>query len=324
MNRPPPSPQGFEHRGESVDLIHRKPLYGDGSDFAALILSISRGIIAMMIKLIIMICCGLLVCSCTAPGQVSVNTPQGARENYPVTFEDSAERQQAVQDAWKSFLSDLGLPYSKLDLEPVLNTPRSLPPMLAGQISITTRSGAFGEMEAKEALRGFIVRTRHVLCGDPKNCSFNVKDLSLISFSNDGNFYRAVYQQVTYPFPIANGYGELKLTVDKKAMLLQWSSRLLPTLELPTIPEVKPQELVERLMNREFTYTTFAGQPQTYKVTRSEEIKVGDLVIYPRQEGNRISMHLAYPVEMGSGMTWTVFIDAINGRELGVKQNFAT
>jgi hypothetical protein len=280
--------------------------------------------IAGMIKLVIMITCGLLVCACTAPGQVSVNTPQGNRENYPISFEDSSERNQAVQDAWKSLLSEFGLPYSKLDLEPVLNTPRSLPPILAGQISITSKSGAFGEMEAKEALRSFIERSRNVLCGDPKNSSFTIKDLSLISFSNDGNFYRAVYQQMTYPFPIANGYGELRLTVDKKAMLLQWSSRLIPTYELPTIPVIKSQEIVDRLMNREFTYTTIAGRPQTYKVTKSEEITVRDLAVYPRQEGNRISMHLAYPVEVGSGITWTVFIDAINGRELGVRQNFAT
>ncbi|MCI0664875.1 MAG: hypothetical protein L0220_27745, partial [Acidobacteria bacterium] len=137
----------------------------------------------------------MLICSCAAPGQVSVNNPQGNRVNYPLLFEPSTSRQEEVQEAWKSFLAELSLPFAKLDLEQVLNTPRSLPPELAGRIKVTKKIGVFGEMEAKEALRGFIERTRGILCGDPKNNPLSVKDLSLVSFTNGGDFYRFVYQQ---------------------------------------------------------------------------------------------------------------------------------
>ncbi len=277
-----------------------------------------------VMKLAIIICCGLFLSACTAPGQVSVNTPQGRGENYPPSFEASAARQQEVQEAWKIFLSEIGLPFSKLDLEQVIDTPRSLPADLAGQINVTKKSGAFGEAEAKEALRSFIESARGVLCGSPKDCSFGVKDISLVSFTNDGNFYRAVYQQMTYPFPIANGYGELRLTTDKKSRLLQWSSRIIPTLPLPTGPAVKTQEIVEKLIGREFSYTTIAGQPQSYRIARREEVAVKDLVVYPKLDGGKITIYLAYPVEVGSGTTWTVFIDAIDGREIGVKQNFVS
>ena len=265
-----------------------------------------------------------LICSCATPGQVTVNTPQGNRDSYPPLFEDSATRRQEVQDAWKNLLAESGLPETKLELEPVLNTPRSLPTTLAGQIPISKKSGTLDEMEMREALRGFIERTRGLLSGDPKNNPLSLKDLSLASFANDGNFYRVVYQQMSYSFPIANGYGELRLIVDKKARLLQWNSRLIPPVDLPVTPAVKSSEFVDRMINRDFTYTNIAGQPQSYRVSKREEVVIKDLVVYPRVTDNRVSIHLAYPVEVGKGMTWTVYIDAINGQELEVKQNFAS
>jgi hypothetical protein len=82
--------------------------------------------------------------------------------------------------------------------------------------------------------------------------------------------------------------------------------------------------LVERMIGREFTYSNFAGQPMRYKATQASEIKVGDLVVFPKLVESKLTVHLAYPVEVGSGTTWTVYIDAIDGRELEVKQNFAT
>ncbi len=275
-------------------------------------------------KLLRIIFYGLLLSACTAPGQVAVNRPQGKPTTYPPVIEDSAERQQAVLEAWKNLLSDSGLPSAPLDLEPVLNTPRSVPLDLAGRILVSKKGKASGEIELKDALRGFIERNRGLLSGSPKDSQLTLQNLSLTSFANDGNFYRAVYRQVTYPFPIADGYGELRLTVSKSGMLLQWNSRIIPTVDLPAKAEIKPDEIAEKLLNCEFTYTNIAGQRQSFRATKRDEIVVRDLVVYPRLEGNKISIHLAYPVEVGSGTTWTVYYDSIDGRELGVKQNFAS
>ncbi len=267
--------------------------------------------------------CLLLMCSCAAPARVTVDAPQGKEAVYPPTFVAPPDRGQHVQDAWKDLLAEAKLPFSQLELDPVLNTPRSLPAGLAGRINLTKADGAIGELEVKESLRSFIEHARGILVGDPKDSTQGVKDLSLVSFSNNGNSYKVVYQQANYSFPITNGYGELTLTVDKMARLLAWGSRLIPKLDLPN-PSIDPEMSVEKLMNREFTYTTLAGKQQIYKAEKRNEIVIRDPVVFPKQEGNKLKIYLAYPIDVGNGMTWTVYIDAIEGVELGVKQNFQT
>jgi len=262
--------------------------------------------------------------ACAAPGQVGVNTPEGRLQNYPPVIEDTPQRRQSAQEAWNKFIAEFQLPVAKPDLEPVLNTPRALPSELTGRIALQTNSGPFGELEAKEAMRRFIERAGGVLFSNLTTGSFGLKDLSLITFANDGNFYRAVYRQANYPFPIANGYGELRLAVGKNGTLLQWGSRIIPVFDMPARAEVAPQSIVDRLVGREFTYSNIAGQPMRYKVANRSEVSVKDLVVYPKQEGNKIRIHLAYPVEVGSGMTWTVYVDAITGQDIDVKQNFAS
>jgi hypothetical protein len=269
-----------------------------------------------------------LFCACAAPGQVAVNTPEGRLQNYPPVIEDTPQRRQAAFEAWKKLIAGLQLPEAKLDLEPVLNTPRALPLEMAGRIALQTKPGAFGELEAKEALRRFIERASDALFPNhitgSAQSSIGLKDLSLISFTDDGNFYRAVYRQANYPFPISGGYGELRLAAGKNGTLLQLNSRIIPALDLPTRAEIAPQSLVDKMVGREFGYTTIAGQPASYKVASRSEVSVKDLVIYPKQEGNRITIHLAYPVEAGLSTTWTVYVDAITGQEIDVKQNFAS
>jgi hypothetical protein len=271
---------------------------------------------------------GALLCACAAPGQVTSSLPGSGLQNYPPVIEDTPQRRQAAFEAWKKLIAEFQLPETRLDLEPVLNTPRALPVEIAGRISIQTKSGAFGELEAKEALRRFIERASGALfpnhTNGPAPGSVGLKDLSLVSFTDDGNFYRAVYRQANYPFPISGGYGELRLAVGKNGTLLQLNDRIIPALDLPTRAEIAPQSLVDKMVGREFGYTNIAGQPMSYKIASRSEVSVKDLVVYPKQEGNRITIHLAYPVEVGQGTTWTVYVDAITGQEIDVKQNFAT
>lgn len=271
-----------------------------------------------------LILAALAAVGCTAPGQAPVNTPQGRTQNYPPVITATAERQQAAQEAWQAFRTELRLPEAQPQLEPVLNTPRALPPELTGRIYLNARGVAFDELEAKTALRRFIERAFAVLDGGAKQTPLNLRDLSLVSFSADGTFYRAVFQQTGYAFPLANGYGELRFTLGKDGILLQWSSTLIPAVALPTRPEVTTESIVEKIVGRAFNYTTITGQPQSYKVTERAEVSVKELVVYPKLEGDKLSIHLAYPVEIGRSLKWTVFVDAINGQELGVRQNFAS
>ncbi|MBO0797484.1 MAG: hypothetical protein J2P31_01555 [Blastocatellia bacterium] len=259
-----------------------------------------------------------MTCSCTSPRQVTVNTPQGRETNYPPTYEPAAGRVEEIQEAWRKFLVEAQLPFSRLDLEPVFNTPRSLPAELVGRINLLAKkSDAIGEMKAKEAVREFLERTSGIFGGDPR-------DLSLISFSSTGKSYNFVYQQANYTFPLASGYGELRVEIDKAGRLLALSSSIVPKLDLPTSPSLHPEEFVDKLIGREFSYTTIAGQLQTYRIAKREEITVDDPVVYPKRQGDKLTIHLAYPVVVGNEMTWTVFIDAIDGEEVAVNQNFAS
>jgi hypothetical protein len=78
------------------------------------------------------------------------------------------------------------------------------------------------------------------------------------------------------------------------------------------------------MVDREFTYSAIDGRPLTYRARGVDEVTVKDLVIYPRLEGDRILLYLAYPVEVGRGTTWTVIVDAFTGNEIAVVQNFVT
>lgn len=289
-----------------------------------LILRTSGEIILGMKNLAYLLFFAVLSCACAAPGQMGISTPQLQSAAYPPIIEDSPARKQAAQEAWTQFLAERRLPEAKLDVMPVTNTPRALPSELSGRINVNAKLGKLGETELKEAMRQFIELSRGILSGEGKNNALSLKDLSLASFSNDNNFHRAIYQQVNYPYAIAEGYGELRLTVGKNGELLQWSSTLLPNIPLPVRAEIKPETLQEKVLGREFTFTTFAGRPQTYRVTKAEEIKIGSLVIYPKMSGSNLELHVAYALVVGQGMTWTVYIDAINGAEIGVKQNFQT
>ncbi|MBI3428321.1 MAG: PepSY domain-containing protein [Acidobacteria bacterium] len=275
------------------------------------------------------LCCGLSLGSlgllaCAAPGQVGVKTPQQRGSDYPPAFEATAAQQQEAETAWRALLTEFQLPETQFDAEPVLNTPRALPLALAGRIKLSPQESPLDELAAKEALRRFIERYAVLLSGGRRESAASLKDLSLMTFSKEGSLYRAVYQQRSFPYPLANGFGELMLVISKTGTLLQWNSRLLPKLELPVRTLIAAKDLPGKFVGRAFSYSSFAGQPMSYKVAKPDEVRVKDLVVYPKQSGNRLSLHLAYPVEVGSGMTWTVYVDAVTGEELEVRQNFNT
>jgi hypothetical protein len=272
----------------------------------------------------------VLFLSCVVPAACAiarvpdVNTPQANRPNYPVVIEQSQSRQQRAESAWVLFLTENRLPRTAPDLDPILAVPRSIPPELAQRININQKGGTLSPEAAKEALRQFVERSLSVLAGNQQDRELTLKDLSLVSFSNDATFYRATYHQTSFLYPLTNGYGDLIITISKAGDLLQLTSRLVPIMDLPSSPGVDITKLTAAFVGREFKYAGIDGRELRYRVATPQEIVVRDLVIYPKEENGRLSFYLAYPVEMGRGTTWTVFIDAVTGQEIGVKQNFNT
>lgn len=262
----------------------------------------------------------LATASCAATGQVEINNPQSGSNNYPQVIEESSERRESAEASLKKFLSEWSLPETEIERFPVTLTPRSLPPEWAGKINLKIKPAAFGEIEAKEAARQFIEHSIDLLGGN----TVGLKDLSLVSFANEGNMFRVTFWQANYSFQIAEGFGELHLLIGKNGDLLQWSSNLIPLVKLPARAEIESKTIYDKLLNREFQYSNIAGRPQIYKTGNRQDIHIGELIVYPKLDGNLLKIHLAFPVIVGSGMTWTVYIDAITGEELGLKQNFAT
>lgn len=248
------------------------------------------------------------------------------KDDYPPALEASPARAQAAEETWNQFLMEYKLTFVAPDLEPLLYAPRSLPASLANQISLQPsdepRRPTLDETQAKEFLRRFVEKYHALLVGDQRNSALSLKDLSLITFASEGNLYRAVYRQMNFPYPLSNGYGELRIVLSKAGMLLQVNSRLLPAQEYAARPKLEAATITSKFIGREFTYSNIAGQPLTYKVAQTSEISVKELVIYPKADEQRLKLHLVYPIEVGRGTTWTVFVDAVTGEEVDVRQNF--
>ena len=279
-------------------------------------------------KIICSLICAVVLAAgpCTSQQKPPEKLPEKSKDNYPLVLEASPARQQAAEDAWNSLLSENRLAFTQPEFEPILYTPRALPAALANQINIKPQEKKADEIldeaQAKEYLRRFIERYHAVLSGDQRVSSLSLKDISLINFSSDSSMFRATYQQMNYPFPLANGFGELRITISKTGAILQLSSTIIPAAEFPARPKIDVAESKKRFVGREFTYSNFAGQPLTYKVAQEAEISLKDLVIYPRVTDQKMTLHLVYPFEIGRGTTWTVFVDAVTGEEIETKQNF--
>lgn len=273
--------------------------------------------IIILFLLFLMIDCGL-----TSP--IEVNTPQVPRDDYPVIIEGSSVRQQRAEAAWRLFLTRRRIQRIEPDLDPILKTPRSLPPSLAQKIRLSPDSGMLSAIAVKELLRQFVDREMLMLSGGRQTRELSLKDLSLARFSDESSFYRAVYHQTNFAFPVANGYGVLQITIDKNGTLLQLDSRLVPIFDFPSRARIDIAKVSEKLIGREFSYSGIAGRQLSYKVGGKNEIVIKDIVIYPKEDGNILKFYLAYPVEVGRGISWTVYFDAITGEEIESQQNFNT
>lgn len=268
--------------------------------------------------------CLVIVAGCAPARDPAVSVTQAGRSAYPPAIEQSSNRQQQAENAWREFMSANGVDPVVPELHPILATPRSLPSTVAQRIRISTSAGTVDVEQVKNSLRSFISKNLELIAGEKGDPTLTMQDLSLVRLVDEGNFFRATYRQMSYPFPLANGFGELQVTVSRDGRLLQLSSRLLPAIEFTVSPQVEIARIAAGLRGRQLTYSGIDGRPLQYRVETAEEIRVLDPVIYPREEEGRILLHLAYPVEVGTSMRWTVYIDAITGQEIEIRQNFNT
>ena len=266
----------------------------------------------------------LLSLACGMTDVADVQRPVSRGLNYPVAIELTNAMRRRSENAWRAWLLRNGAPNAASDLDPILAVPRSLPPELTNKVSLTEKTENLTVDGVKEALRQFIARGIRMLAGEPEERALTLQDLSLVNLAEDGALYRATYRQTNFPFAVANGYGELRITATKQGSIVQLSSRLLPPVEMPTSPSTDLTPIKAALVGRVFRYHGIDGRELEYRVGSIDEVLSRDPVVYAKEDGSRLLLHIAYPIEVGRGMTWTVFVDAIDGKEIEVKQNFNT
>jgi hypothetical protein len=274
---------------------------------------------------LVVVAFSMLSAACAVTRPEDAVTSQSAIEGYPAIIEATPQRRQSGNIAWRLFLAEHGAPRQiEPDLHPILRTPVSLPRELAGKIKLISGSTELTEEAAREALRAFIERQMPMLSGRDRTAALSLKDLSLVSFVSSPPRFSAVYQQMNFGYPLSGELGKLEIGITRSGELVSLKSLLVPRLELPRRPHIDSTGLAQKMVDREFTYSAIDGRPLTYKVRGADEVTVKDLVIYPKQESDRILLYLAYPVEVGRGTTWTVYVDAFTGNDIAVVQNFMT
>jgi hypothetical protein len=257
-----------------------------------------------------------------------VRTPGSARQggnaipaNYPPTVVESAEHRETMRAEWLRALEAYGVPPERRkapDLAPVTHVPQSI--LGIGPIPLA-RSGAEAppdEERVRLFLRDFIAERAQLL-------GVSATALSLETVTDAGGLgKRYSYVQADYRHPIAPPDGRLDIIVSPRAEIIQISDTVIPFVDLPAEPRIARDAAAKSVLGTTFTYGDIAGRPQTVTVTDPEHVEVKRLVVLPERTPEALRIRLAWEVEAGSSLTWTVYVDAVTGETISTRQNFQT
>jgi hypothetical protein len=268
-----------------------------------------------LIRLTLFIAIAMFLIGCDSASPKVPNAPQ---KNYPAVIKDSTERREKAEREWRRMLDAYNVPQTPPDLYPIIYTPRSLLGVTGGIQIMTVKPEPGNEIFAlREAVKGFIDRWRDLLGTD-------LASVSLVGGDQSNQIQRLTYRQSNYAFPIAGNYGEMVAVITADGRLMQLDARFIPVVELPARPQVEREVAARTVVGRTFTYTDIAGREQRTQITNPAEVIVKQAVILPVEKGDAIEVHLAWEIIAGNSLSWTVYVDAINGEELKVVQNFQT
>ena len=249
---------------------------------------------------------------------VSPQVSGGSKKNYPAMIKDSADQRAKAERDWRRMLDSYGVPQTPPDLYPIIDTPRSLLGVSGGiKLLGATPEPGTETFALRQALKLFIDRWRDLLGADPSS-------ITLISADESADTRRLTFRQGNYAYPVAGNFGEMVAVVSSDGRLMQLDDRFIPVVELPLKPSTDRAVAAKRVVGKVFTYTDIAGREQRLEIGDPSEVTVKRLVILPIQKGDAVEVHLAWEVVAGKSMTWTMYLDAMNGEELKVAQNFQT
>lgn len=259
-------------------------------------------------------------CACAAASRSPDAT--GPRNSEPVyaTLIDRPDRREGALTAWANLTRSQGINNAPApELQPLTQTLKSIPqlspplylPKLGTEPTMT-------EEETRESLRRFIAEQGALIGAEPQQLSLVLRtDLA------DGT-KRAQYEQHPFRYPLRGGYGQLEINFAPDRRILQISSTCIPDVEQmqrtrvgPT-PRLNAEQVATNLVGRSFTYTDTSGNEQTYTVSKTDEISVRELVIYPlvrAGEPPALELHRAWEVVIGDGLAArTIYFDTLTNK----------
>ena len=263
----------------------------------------------------------LLIINCLLAAALSLGSevaPQApARQSYPAIIRDSVDRRSRAEREWRRMLDAYGVVQTPPDLYPITDTPRSLVGVSEGIRILDYKPDPGDEAFAlRQAVKVFIDRWRDLLAIDPAA-------VSLVSADESGDARRLTFRQISYAHPVAGSFGVLVIIINRNGTIVQLDDRFVPVVELPVKPSLEREVAVKKVAGRSFSYTDIAGRQQQAHVEPGE-VTARRLVVLPIEKGDAVEVHLAWEIIAGKSLSWTVYIDAVNGEELRVDQNFQT
>jgi hypothetical protein len=241
--------------------------------------------------------------------------------NYPPTIVESADHLETMRAEWQRVLEAHGVPADRRkspDLAPVTHVPESTLNVGAIPLGQAATQTPLDEERIRLLLRDFIADRAQLL-------GVSANTLSLESATEAGSSAkRYTYVQGDYRYPILPPDGRLIVVVNTAAEIIQLSDTAIPYAELPAEPRITREGAAKGVLGTTFTYGDIAGRPQKVTVSDPAAVTVQRLVVYPERSDQAIRIRLAWEVEAGSGMAWTVFVDAITGETIATRQNFQT
>jgi hypothetical protein len=267
--------------------------------------------------MILRIITSLLVAVFSAGSEASPQ-PQTKGKNYPAIIKDSPELRAKAEREWRRMLDSYSIQQTPPDLYPITNTPRSLLGISGGIPLLSVKPEPGTEVFARRgAVKTFIDRWRDLIGIDPTAISLTSADVST-------DTERLTYRQANYPYPVAGNFGEMVAVVSFDGRLTQLDDRFVPVVDLPSKPSTDRDIAAKKILGRTFSYTDIAGREQRIPIGAPNEVSVKRLVILPIEKGDSIEVRLAWEIIAGRSISWTVYIDAVNGEEIKVVQNFQT
>lgn len=97
-----------------------------------------------------------------------------------------------------------------------------------------------------------------------------------------------------------------------------------PNITIPPLPKITEASAKDTLIGRTFTYSDFTGQPLAYRVAETDLGGAAEEVVFIKKSSEGLEFRRAWKIPVGRELTWTVYVDAMTGEELGVIQRFQT